>query len=767
MNIMDEFRKDVASFADDESTVEILQDGTMTFERLGVERIAQVRRTTTGPLSVQIDGNTYSHRRFLADYLSNLSTMADRLIDKREHVKEYIDSPANLQSFSLDSRSGKTMDLLDHICKSPSPFSTRLAFVTADAGQGKTVALQEYQRKTAVSYSKGESDFLFWHVDLQGRQLVRLNEALMGDLGDLRMTGIYMPSIIRLIKHGLIVLAIDGFDELAVEQGSVDALGALSALVAKLDGEGTIIAASRRTFFDTDDYVKRSRIISRGDTPACEIDQLQILPWTDKENSSYLKRVAPNGINGYGNEAETLQVFRDAVGGTNDHPLLTRPFLFTFAVKSAMKGLDKSAVLGIQAGTSPDAMESVKKFVDALIERDVMHKWRSKEGKPYLTCEQHKVLLAEVAYEMWSQQRDRIRVDTLEQITSSLLDLWDTSSPRQVVSSVKMHALLPPSYGGNSDYRKFDHPEFQNYFLAVAFMEHAKDAIAKQSYMPLSRFLSIAQMPESVGRYSCMILRESDSDSDVESLIKLLEEAVRNERRPTFLQLNVGAITPYLMHGIIPLNNTIFDANVPFSKLAFEGTTLQKRAFRHGILTSSSLQRTNWKTVEFRECVFTECTFDIESTYADVRFVDCDLQSIAVFENGEEIQREYVPSRIRSLLLRVGIEVVETEAKFTVAEDHSLQSEGRTLLQKFLRIFRRTTFAFEDGIDTKFGNEATIVKDQLIPILEEFGILVEKKHTSGGKKMRKWQLERSFEQVLQSEGGNNRLPGFWQRIDAI
>ncbi|MFN9416990.1 MAG: hypothetical protein ACK578_05775, partial [Pirellula sp.] len=579
------------------------------------------------------------------------------------------------------------------------------------------------------------------------------------------MTWIYMPSIVRLIKHGLIVLAIDGFDELAVEQGSVDALGALSALVAKLDGQGTIIAASRRTFFDTDDYVKRSRIISRGDTPACEIDQLQILPWRVQENTRYLERVAPHGIEGYGNTAETLQIFRDAVGGSSDHPLLTRPFLFTFAVRSAMKGLDKTAVLGMQAEGSADAMESVKKFVDALIERDVVHKWRSKEGKPYLTCEQHKALLAEVAFEMWSQQRDRIRVDTLEQITSSLLELWDTSSPRQVLSSVKMHALLPPSYAGANDYRKFDHPEFQNYFLAVAFMEHAKDAITKRSFVPLSRFLSIAQMPESVGRYSCMILRESNSD--VESLIKLLESAVQNERRPTFLQLNVGAITPYLMHGAIPTSMTVFDAKVPFSKLAFEGTSLQNRVFVNGVLTSSSLQRTNWRNVEFRKCEFAECTFDMESKYTNVRLVDCDVHSVAVFENGDEIQREYVPSRIRTLLLRIGIEIVETEADASITREAPQQSEGRKLLQKLLRIFGRTTLAFEDGIDTKFGNDATIVKQQLIPILEEFGVLEEKKHTSGGRRMRRWQLERSFEEVLQSEGTSDQLPGFWHRVDAI
>jgi len=765
MNKMEEVRRDIAAFADDEGSVEILPDGTLTFERQGVERIAQIRKSSDGALNIEIDGNVYPHRRFLADYLSNLSVMADRIIDKREHSSEYIDSPAALQSFSIDNKCGPTLDLLKTVCETPSPFSTRIAFVTADAGQGKTVALQEYQNFVALKYAKRESDFLFWHVDLQGRQLVRLNEALMGDLGDLRMTGIFMPSIVRLIRHGLIILAIDGFDELAVEQGSVDALGALSALVTKLDGQGTIVAASRRTFFDTDDYIKRSRIISR-ETPSCEIDQLQILPWSKDENLRYLKQVAPSGIKGYGTASETLQIFRDAVGNSDDHPLLTRPFLFTFAVRSASRGLDKDAMLSMQSTNPADAMESVKKFVDALIDRDVVHKWRSKEGLPYLNRQQHRTLLAEVAFEMWSQQRDRIRLDSLEQIASTLLELWDTSSPRQVMASVRMHALLPPSYAGGGDYRKFDHPEFQNYFLAVAFIEHAATAIDKQDPVFLSRFLSISQIPESVGRYSCMLLRENNSD--VELLLQLLQRAVKQERRPTYLQLNVGAITPYLMHGLDPGDESVFDAKVPFSKLAFEGTNLRNRTFRNGELSSASLQRVVWHAVTFERCMLSECTFDTKSQYDQVRFVDCDLQSVAILEDGEELQREYVPERIRNLLTRIGISVEEAESTGNERPDAEVtQSKGRKLLQKLLRIFDRTTVAFEDGIEKRFTNETSIVVEELVPLLEEYGILEEKQHRTGGKRKRRWQLERSFEEVLRSEEHDDQLPGFWERVDSI
>lgn len=70
----------------------------------------------------------------------------------------------------------------------------------------------------------------------------------MYEIGVLRLSGLYYNSIITLIRNGLIVLAIDGFDELAAEIGGEKVLGSLTNLVTELDGQGTIIAASRRTF---------------------------------------------------------------------------------------------------------------------------------------------------------------------------------------------------------------------------------------------------------------------------------------------------------------------------------------------------------------------------------------------------------------------------------------------------------------------------------------------------------------------------------------
>ena len=85
----------------------------------------------------------------------------------------------------------------------------------------------------------------------------------MGDLADLRLSGLWMPAVIRLMRRGALVVGVDGFDELAAEQGGADALGALASLVSQLGGHGAVVAASRRTFFDTDDYLRRGGLVRR------------------------------------------------------------------------------------------------------------------------------------------------------------------------------------------------------------------------------------------------------------------------------------------------------------------------------------------------------------------------------------------------------------------------------------------------------------------------------------------------------------------------
>ena len=261
----DTIKSDIEAFADDVSEVMVDRNTKQVlFTRGGKDYEFKVLLEKGVIRNIECDGVKMPYTQFLTRRVANLELLAERLHTKRKGVDAFIDGPATLSSIELDKPAQDTeLKLLDAECSDADRFNSKIVFITADAGHGKTALLREYQSQQAKKYLEGKSSFLFWHVDLQGRQLLRLSEAFMGDLGDLRITGLWMASIIRLVKHGKLVIGIDGFDELAAEQGSADALSALALLVTQMSNSGILVAASRRTFFKTEDYLNRSKMVFR------------------------------------------------------------------------------------------------------------------------------------------------------------------------------------------------------------------------------------------------------------------------------------------------------------------------------------------------------------------------------------------------------------------------------------------------------------------------------------------------------------------------
>jgi IS5 family transposase len=63
---------------------------------------------------------------------------------------------------------------------------TELFFLKGDPGAGKTSALKEATAAQAERYLAGETNFLFFYVSAQGRELSNLRDAFSGELQDLR-----------------------------------------------------------------------------------------------------------------------------------------------------------------------------------------------------------------------------------------------------------------------------------------------------------------------------------------------------------------------------------------------------------------------------------------------------------------------------------------------------------------------------------------------------------------------------------------------------
>lgn len=761
MNEFTEVAEDLAAFADEESDAAVDSDGSFIIQRNGAELSGVFRRDAGGALLVDIDGTTITYRRFLTHTLARLDILAQRLSERRTGVKGFIDAPVTLQRAAEDISTGLALDVLHRQCKDLPPFASRVTFITADAGHGKTALLREHQYVQAQRFLRNESHYLFWHLDLQGRQLLRLSEALMGDLAELRLAGLWMPAVVRLMRHGALVIGIDGFDELAAEQGGSDALGALASLVSQLRGQGAVVAASRRTFFDTDDYLRRGGIIRRGVPDPCQFDQVELQPWTGDEVRQYLGKVRVDGRTVH----DADQMYGDmvaALGGDAQHPLVTRPFLVTqIARATLLYGVSPNEFLR----APDDPYSGVAAVVEAFVKREVSEKWKVREtGEPYLSEEQHLQLLSDVAEEMHRSQKDRLSLDIIETLTALLLDQWkiDTGLRQQMIEMVRMHVLLVAPPDGGATYRSFDHPEFRDYFIAYALRARLEKVMQGHPTHELGRFLSISQLSDSTARYACSMLdRTQDS---VQTFLAAMEEYLTAEWKPTYLQLNLGTLIPFMVNNADFSETVHFGGGVVYSSLALENTTISNVTLSNGTFVNASLRGIDWRGVKLENFALGELQLDSHSRLESVELSNCKVDGVRLqIEDGEEA-REYAPQRIDQILRNVGF-TFNTEQ---LPIDGLLPPEDALevkLLRKLLRMFNRTTIVSDESLRIRFGNDAITLESLVIPFLVDRKVLTPRKWRGSGNH-NAWTLGVGLDDLLAAEGNDTALGQVWSDIAA-
>jgi hypothetical protein len=759
MTDLERIASDLAAFADDDEEVALDPTGSFMLVRNGTDVSGRLIDDAERGLLVEVDGQRQTYGRFLTHHLGRLDVFAERLLAKRSAPSTFIDGPGHLDSARGDPEEGSALDLLTKECQEGSPFATRVTFLTADAGHGKTILLRQHQHQQAQAFVSGRSNYLFWHVDLQGRQLVRLSEALMGDLGDLRMTGLWMPAILKLIQRRSIVLAIDGFDELAAEQGSTDALGALAMLVQQLSGHGVVVAASRRTFFDTEDYLARAGLLRRSVAGACEFDQIALKPWGETEVRTFFQRFESSGKRINDPEATRATLLRE-LGGDASHPMLTRPFLVSQLARALV--LYDTTPADFVRGMD-DPLKGVAALVEAFVEREVASKWIHREsGEPYLTVEQHMHLLASVAEEMYQAQKDRLSLDIVETIAALLFEEWGIETERRLkaMQMVRMHVLLTVPPDGSASSRSFDHSEFKDYFVAYSLRRHLDEAASGQQLQGLSQFLNTAQLSDATARYVCAML---DLDEEhAARLVGALAKLGRDEWRPTFLHTNIGTILPFIVDGRTFTDPLVFDGRAVFSSLIFEGKSLHGLRIHDSTFLNASFVGVSMDDVQFLRCAFGEPTIDLNSDLRSVLLDDCELSGVRVVRGTEEVTREFAPTRVRQALVEAGFMFQEAdELPFIEAEETALHK----LVRRTLRMFQRTTIINERGLRQRFSGDFNYVLGEVMPLLERHAI-VERREWHGSGTQGVWALTCALDEVL---AGDEPVPqgphsDFWSDI---
>lgn len=753
----DTIKKDIEAFADDINEVAIDRNqGKVLFARNGRDIEFKILQEEGVIKNIEFEGQEMPYVMFLEKEVANLYNLAERIAAKRSPVDAFIDGPATLDSFNSGQEDGQAIKLLRSECVDKNSFNSKVVFITADAGHGKTALLRQFQYVQARKYLSGEADFLFWHIDLQGRQLVRISEALMSDLGELRVTGLWMQSLIRLMQHGKLIVGIDGFDELAAEQGNNDAIGALALLVNQLENSGVLVAASRRTFFDTDDYLGRSKLIQGKENNFCVFNQINLENWRKTEAIDYLL------CKDIEDPEATYSKILNLLGGLKEHPILTRPFLlaqFSNAI-TKHKLSPEEFVGGMKNPHDPN--KGINSIIEAFVKREVSEKWKIKDtGKPYLNEQQHLRLLSSVAEEMWKAQNDRLELDIIETIVVILMDEWnifDKDLRQQIFNMVKMHALLVVPNDGSNDYRAFEHPEFKDYFTSLSLEKIILYAYDTNNFASLSSFLSVAQISDSLALYT--FTNSILENKDLKGLLKIFEELVSKEWKPTFLQANVGTLIPYLLRGYDLDENVEFKGKVIYSSLIFENKQFKNFTIAEGNFLSTSFGGSTFENVEFINCQFNEISFDSRTVFKNSKFVDCNYNGIKICENEDDPRLEYSPIMIYKYLREIGIKVIDSNAPVQ-DEEEIVPHKYSKIIYRLLRAMKRTTFISENNINTRLKSDKNVILNNIIPLMEAHS-LIEKRQDKGEV----WSLKSSYQEIsiAEFESGKSRVHEFWDEL---
>ncbi len=158
----------------------------------------------------------------------------------------------------------------DYLARPREPDAVRAVLIDGPAGIGKTKFIERLALERAEGFRRTHRPLIL-HVQSRGRVLTFLQDLIATSLQILRLS-VTFDQVPILVRHGLVTIAIDGFDELGDPNGYDLAWNQVNELVRQVRGDGTLILAGRDTF------IRRERVESdiKDLRPSDEIDALAL-----------------------------------------------------------------------------------------------------------------------------------------------------------------------------------------------------------------------------------------------------------------------------------------------------------------------------------------------------------------------------------------------------------------------------------------------------------------------------------------------------------
>jgi len=326
---------------------------------------------------------------------------------------------------------------------STSESKVRVLLIDGPAGIGKTHIITRLARDRADAYRTSGKPLILI-VSSRGRVLSYLSDLMAYSLQTMRLTVTY-DQVPILVRHGLVQLAIDGFDELGDPNGYENAWAQLRDTVEDISGAGTLILAGRETFIGRERLYKAVPLLG---IPPHTLAVFNVKPPTPQVAEGWLSgRLLPPQIK----ELSEWGLFDEDSYGL-------RPF---FLAQIAEIGQEADAF-----NSRPPLMALVERMLDREAGK-FPDEVSCVLGGREQTIDFIRRVLCEAARDIAENQTDSVDQDILSWIVDAELgDGFDSGLGRVVKNRIIALAFLQNDE--RPDRRRFCHSEFYNYFLSHA-----------------------------------------------------------------------------------------------------------------------------------------------------------------------------------------------------------------------------------------------------------------------------------------------------------
>ena len=459
----DRLREDLGGFADPNTPVKVDSSGKelhASWQDRGHDREERFRLSQADDFRwINRDEEAVSYNAFLSDStMADFDQLASAISRKFVPRPDFVATDARMETPAgeIESISASPESIRQQIiaARGAAEGRTNLYFIKGDAGAGKTTLLNELTALQAQKHSRGQGEFLFFYVTAQGRALSNLRDAFSGELQDLR-AGFTRDAVPALVRAGLLIPVIDGFDELLGAAGYGDAFNSLRQFLIDLHGLGLVVVSARSAFYNVE-FISRGPQVSEADLALLPVS---LLPWSDEQLDEYLKRRKKQTKADHGAGLSELSA--------RDKQLLTKPFFASQFPDFADSNRPADPSRGL-----------LDHLVDAYLEREA-GKILGASGDPILSADGHRHLLEEAAEFMWNGEKRQLGTEELRTLVEMVAEEEGIGGDesRQLITKVVSSAGFQTAGTPSSSQFTFDHEVYFEYFLSRHWTESSGRAM--------------------------------------------------------------------------------------------------------------------------------------------------------------------------------------------------------------------------------------------------------------------------------------------------